>query len=304
MKKVILDCDNTIGLEKKDVDDGLALMFLLGREDIDLMGITSVFGNSSLKDTYGTTEKMLSDLKLKDKIAHHKGAAEAGDTDTEAAEYLAKMAAENKNEITLIAIGPLTNLYAAWEIDADFFTNLKEIIIMGGITNELQFGDETIDELNFSCDPKAAEKVLKAEVPVALMSGNLCLAARFGEQSWKRVNRSQNKAVRAYITDKIKHWYGYSSEMIGLTGFYMWDIVAVVYMVAPEIYTYNKREFISTVDELKTGQIKTKKADGKLQDAGIINLPSTIVDTKRFKDTVFSAWDKIDIIPEGYEDVE
>ncbi|SDI67786.1 Inosine-uridine nucleoside N-ribohydrolase [Halanaerobium congolense] len=304
MKKVILDCDNTIGLEEKDVDDGLAFLFLLGREDIDLMAVTSVFGNSSLEETYSTTEKMLNDFKLEDKIKHFKGAAEAGDYDTEAAEYLAKAAAENNNEITLIAVGPLSNLYAAWKIDNNFFKNLKEIIIMGGVTEPLQFGDKTIDELNFSCDPEAAEKVLKSEVPVALMSGNLCLAARFGEKSWRRVNRSKNKAVRAYIKDKIDHWYEYSSEIIGLTGFYMWDVVAVVYMTAPEIFPYNKRKFVSSVEDLKTGKIKTDKAEGRLQDAGVINLPSTILDTKRFKDIVFAAWDKIDITPEGYDDAE
>lgn len=304
MKKVILDCDNTIGLEKKDVDDGLAFLFLLGREDINLMAVTSVFGNSNLEDTYNTTEKMLNNFKVKDKIKHLKGAAEAGDYDTEAAEYLVKAAAENKNEITLIAIGPLSNLYAAWEIDNNFFKNLKEIIIMGGITETLQFGDKTIDELNFSSDPKAAEKVLKAEVPVALMSSNLCLAARFGEKSWRRVNRSKNKAVRAYIKNKIEHWYQYSSEMIGLTGFYMWDVVAVVYMIAPEIFPYNKRKFVSSIKDLENGMIKTEKAAGRLQDAAVINFPSTILDTKRFKDIIFSAWDKIDIEPEGYKDAE
>lgn len=302
MKKVLLDCDNTMGLDEKDVDDGLAFLFLLGREDINLMGVTSVFGNSSLEDTFSTTEKLLEDFALKDEIPHLKGAAEAGDYDTEAAKFLAEQAAENKNEITLIAIGPVSNLYGAWKIDNDFFKNLKEIIVMGGITSPLEIGDEIIDELNFSCDPEAAEKVLKAEVPVAVMSGNLCLAARFGEKSWRRVNRSKNKPVRAYMKDKIEDWYEYSSEMIGLSGFYMWDVVNVVYMISPEIFPYNKRKIISTVEDLKHGIIKTDNADGMLADPAIINLPTTILDTKRFKDIAFAAWDNIEIIPEGYSD--
>lgn len=302
MKKVILDCDNTIGLEKKEVDDGLAFLFLLGREDIDLMAVTSVFGNSSLEDTYNTTEGMLHDFKLKNEIKHFKGAANASDLDTEAAKYLAEAAAANKNEITIIATGPLSNLYAAWKIDNNFFKNLKEIIIRGGVTEKLQFGEKVIDEINFCSAPEAAEKVLKAEVPVALMSGNLCLAARFGEKSWRRINRSKNKVIRAYISDKIDHWYDYSSEMIGLTGFYMWDVVAVVYMISPEIFPYNKRKFVSTIEDLKSGQIRTEKADGRLQDAGVINLPSTILDTKRFKDIAFSAWDQIETLPDEYLD--
>ena len=304
MKKVILDCDNTIGLEKKEVDDGLALLFLLGHKDINLMAVTSVFGNSSIEDIYSINEMMLKDFNLKDQVKHFKGAADAGDYETEAAEYLAEAAAENKDEITLIATGTLTNLYAAWKIDNNFFKNLKEIIIRGGVTEPLQFGEKVIHETNFTLAPEAAEKVLKAEVPVALMSGNLCLAARFGEKSWRRVNRSRNKPVRAYIKGKIDHWYQYSSEMIGLTGFYMWDVVAVVYMISPEIFPYNKRKFVSTEEELSSGLIKTEKADGMLQDAGIINLPTTILDTKRFKDTAFSAWDNIEIVPEGYAETE
>lgn len=175
---------------------------------------------------------------------------------------------------------------------------------MGGITGPLQIGDEIIPELNFSCDPEAAEKVLKADVPVAVMSGNLCLAARFGEKSWRRVNRSKNKPVRAYIKENIEGWYNYSSELIGLSGFYMWDVVAAVYMISPEIFPYNKRKIVSTKEDLEHGIIKTKKADGMLADPEIINLPTTILDTKRFKDIAFAAWDNIDIAPEGYSDAQ
>ncbi|MGM0602684.1 MAG: nucleoside hydrolase [Bacillota bacterium] len=300
MKKVIFDCDNTMGIEKKEVDDGLTFLFLLGRKDINLMGINSVFGNSSLENTFEATEKMLREFSLNSIIPHLKGADGPEDFDTEAADFLAEKAAENKGEITVIAGGSLTNLYAAWKKDSNFFTNIKEIIVMGGTTAPLNIGSEIIPELNLSCDPKAAEKVLKADVPIALMSGNLCLAARFGEKSWRRVGRSQNKPVRAYLKDKISDWYQYSSEVIGLSGFYMWDVVPAVYMIAPELFLYNKCRLVSTVEDLKKGKIKTERTDGKLADAEVINLPSTIIDTKRFKDIIFSAWDNIEIVPKGY----
>ena len=41
-QRVILDCDNTMGQPYKEVDDGLTLLYLLGRPDIDLLGITTV----------------------------------------------------------------------------------------------------------------------------------------------------------------------------------------------------------------------------------------------------------------------
>lgn len=69
MKKVILDFDNTMGLKQKDVTAGLAFLFLVGSSEIDLMALTSVFGNSNLENTYQTTEKMINDFNLK--IKYH-----------------------------------------------------------------------------------------------------------------------------------------------------------------------------------------------------------------------------------------
>ena len=301
MKKVILDFDNTIGMGQKNVDDGLAFLFLMGREDIELMAVNSVFGNSSLDDTYSTTAEMLADFKIKDKIKHLKGASEAGDYETEAARYLAEAAAANKNEITLIATGPLSNLYGAWKIDNDFFKNLNELIVRGGITERLKIGEKDYEEINFSSDPEAAAKVLKAKVPTALLSHNLCLAARFGSKSWQKVNRSKNNEIRAYIKDKITEHYEYISDLIGLSGFYMSDVVAAVYMTSPEIFPYNKRKFVSTAEDLKKSWIKTENTKAKLLEPGVINMPSTILDTMRFKDIAFSAWDNIKIVPDEYK---
>ena len=46
MKKIILDCDNTMGVIDCDVDDGLALLYLLGCPDVNLLGITCTYGNN------------------------------------------------------------------------------------------------------------------------------------------------------------------------------------------------------------------------------------------------------------------
>ncbi len=299
MRKVIFDCDNSIGIPKKDVDDGLTLLFLLGSPNIELKGITSVFGNSTIEDTFQATEQMLADFKINN-IPHHKGAKDQNDLATPAADFLVKMAAESPGEFTLLATGPLTNLKAAYEIDNNFLNNLKEVVLMGGVTDPLTFNNDEIHEVNFTCDPVAAELVIKAELPIALMSGNLCLSARFGEKSWKRVKRNNNKPVRAYIEDRITEWYSYSSEMIGLTGFYMWDVVAAVYLVAPELFPLSRKRIISTVEDLKKGRILVEQTSDKLADKEVINLPATIIDIKRFKDTIFSAWDAIEIVPEGY----
>ena len=64
MKKILYDCDNTMGLPNKDVDDGLTLMYLIGNSNIDLLGVTTTFGNSHIEDVFGATTKLFDDFNL------------------------------------------------------------------------------------------------------------------------------------------------------------------------------------------------------------------------------------------------
>ena len=63
MKKIIFDCDNTFGVNNCDVDDGLALLYLLGRKEANLIGITSCYGNSTIETTFSNTKRMLKEIK-------------------------------------------------------------------------------------------------------------------------------------------------------------------------------------------------------------------------------------------------
>ena len=65
-------------------------------------------------------------------------------------------------------------------IDPDFFSNVSDIIVMGGITEPLLINGEKVDELNFSCDPEATYEVMKSAAPTTVITGNLCLSALFG----------------------------------------------------------------------------------------------------------------------------
>lgn len=47
MKKVIYDCDNTLGVKRSDIDDEITFAYLYAHPDIELLGITCTFGNNS-----------------------------------------------------------------------------------------------------------------------------------------------------------------------------------------------------------------------------------------------------------------
>ena len=59
MKKIVFDCDNTFGIKNCDVDDGLALMYLLGSREAEFLGVTSTYGNSSLDVVQAVNLRML-----------------------------------------------------------------------------------------------------------------------------------------------------------------------------------------------------------------------------------------------------
>ena len=185
MKHIIFDCDNTFGVEGCDVDDGLALLYLLGCEEAQLHGITATYGNSRLETVYETVCGMLADLSRSD-IPVKRGGSRPGQYDSEAADYLAGMADRYPGELSVLATGSLTNLQGAYVRDPLFFEKVKEIVLMGGITSPLIFPGNVMKELNFSCDPHASCNVLKYGRRLSVITGNNCLNVLFTKDEYKR----------------------------------------------------------------------------------------------------------------------
>ena len=287
VKRVIFDCDNTMGIPGRDVDDGLALLYLLGRDDIDVVGVTTTHGNSTIQDVNRATSTLSDDLGLD--IPVFAGASGPSDLDTEAARFLVHKARELDGKLTLLATGSMTNLKAAQRLDPAFLARVSQIVVMGGVVKPLIVGGKPMAELNFACDPEAAHLVLQAPVPVMVAESHLCLPAFFGEDEWGRLCETQS-ALFSYVRRKIERWYH------GMGGFCMWDLVAALFVTAPELYESRLWVLESTIDDLKTGLLRLNPVDhGSGTDQsmpGIINLPDCIRDVDEFKSNVFQAWEK------------
>ncbi|KXZ39936.1 Inosine-uridine nucleoside N-ribohydrolase [Alkalithermobacter thermoalcaliphilus JW-YL-7 = DSM 7308] len=289
MIKIIFDFDNTMGVEGCDVDDGLALLYLLGRSDVKILGITTTYGNSTIDTVHNNTIEMFKDLNISH-IPLYKGSACKSNRKSEAAEFLAKAAAEHKNEITLLATGSLTNLYGAYEIDNNFFKNLKQIVLMGGITKPLIINGKNLDELNFSCDPKASLKVLSSGIKVTTLDAHICLQAFFGEKEYERLTNS-NIPIYKYINDKTKYWFNHVMKEFEIKGFYNWDIVSAVYITNPELFEDNFVSIVSTEDDLSRGYLKISSSPCGYT----VNIPSKIKDIDLFNEIIFKAWANVNI---------
>ena len=176
MHKVILDTD--IGT---DVDDALALAVLLGSKEIDLIGITTVYGDVRLRSgiamhicslvnrdipTFmgeGTTisgrEVWMSGLEGKNFENLDSFTPQA----TSAVDFLIDAVNAQPKSIDVIAIGPLTNIARAIQASHDFEKNVKRVWVMGG-----DFTQSKVEH-NFKCDVDAARIVLESKIQISIL---------------------------------------------------------------------------------------------------------------------------------------
>ena len=176
MHKVILDTD--IGT---DVDDALALAVLLGSKDVDLLGISTVYGDTQLRSKiamqicelvhrsvdahvgeslpFSGREVWMSGIEGKNYKDLDRFIPESQD----AVEYLVEAISSNPNSIDIIAIGPLTNIARAVQISKDFESQVKRVWIMGG-----DFTQSRVEH-NFKCDIDAAKIVLESKLPISIL---------------------------------------------------------------------------------------------------------------------------------------
>lgn len=285
MNKIIFDCDNTMGLFTKEVDDGLTLFYLLGRPDIELLGITTTFGNGPLEKVHPQTVKMVAELN-RDDLPVVRGAASRDQGPTPAAHFLAETAAKYPGELIVLATGPLGNLRGAYELDPDFYSNLKGIYCMGGYLRPIRLGRRDVAELNLSADPAASYQVLSGPCPVTLMNAQICLQAPFTWADFRKLDFWSRKTRRS-----IREWLILHALFCGIGNFYLWDLLPAVCISFPELFIPNQVLIDSTPEDLEDGTLLPREGS----DESLVNMPVMIKDLDRFKEVLFQAWRQIRI---------
>jgi purine nucleosidase len=178
-EKILLDTD--IG---SDIDDSLCLAYLLNQEQCDILGITIVSGDSMNRAKLasvilkaagrddipvypGVEQPML--VPQKQPVANQAGYLSKWPHETkfpegQAIEFMRRNIRENPNEITLLGIGPLTNIALLFAVDPGIPALLKRLVIMCGVFAYKYQGDSCLTEWNARCDPHATAMVYNAPV--------------------------------------------------------------------------------------------------------------------------------------------
>jgi inosine-uridine nucleoside N-ribohydrolase len=246
-------------------DDAMALLFVLNCPEVEILGITTVAGNRSLNVANADLLKLL-ELTGHTDIPVYAGAAAplvnegtawdrarhggwyandpappppGGFATTKALEggsavdFLVDVVRRHPGQVTILALGPLTNLALAMRLDRDFAPNVRRVVIMGGALASLPDGggNHTPNaEFNFYVDPEAARLVLRSGMRIVLSPLNVSRQARFTKPWYDRI-----VAVDTPATRLIRDHVGPRLAKMGDRPPLMYDQVAAAYVVDPTL---------------------------------------------------------------------
>ncbi len=256
MHKVIFDTD-------PGVDDAMALLFLHHHPEIDLLGVTTVFGNATIETTTRNALFLKREWKIDAPVARgagetfipHRvsheppklihgddGLGNIGVPDVidlpldprPAHRFIVETVRANPGEVTLVAVGRMTNLANALKEDPEIVSLVKEVVVMGGAF-DINGNVTPAAEANIHGDPEAADMVFTASWPVVIVGLDVTTKTVMTRQQLADI-RDAAGSSRARLLFDLSQFYIKFYESRVPDGMVVHDSCACVYVVAPELF--------------------------------------------------------------------
>ena len=257
--RVWVDTDAACGTgERGDPDDCLALLSLAGTADIDIAGISTVFGNAPVSQAYQVVhtlmQTMASDAARSASPAStarpvFKGCGAAASKCLEDGGSLDAQAALRQalqqGSLDVVALGPLTNLAAVLAREPGLAPRVTRVVAVMGrrpghrfhpsenrATGAMLFGHGPIfRDLNAVLDTQAVSIVLASGVPMVLIPYSAARQVLMTGGDLDRVARSG--PAGAWVAERSRAWLEFWRSEAGLDGFYPFDLMAAAYLRNP-----------------------------------------------------------------------
>lgn len=277
-RKIIIDVDT-------GTDDAMAIIAAILADELDLLAITVVHGNQllpyTLENTLRVVQFMKSDVpvyagcpdpmvqnmsggrmmnqrtqvirkvvdgveyEIHDKYLDLPPAAIKEQTQ-HAVSFLVETLRNTKEKLTLVSVGPPTNIGMALRMDPSIAKNIEEIVIMGGGVHSVN--RTSAAEMNFYLDPDASQIMIKADCKITIFPLDATTSARFGKKDAQEIIDVGTPAAR-FFGDLISHFID-RAAILGISisddvenhDVAIHDVLCILYLLNPKIVLKMKQE--------------------------------------------------------------
>lgn len=250
--KIIIDCD-------PGHDDAIAIMVAAQHPNIDLLALTTVAGNQTLNKTTVNALHICEHLQLdipvyagmslplvREQVVADNVHGESGldgpifeplHTQTQpqhAVNYLIETLLASNGDITLVPVGPLTNIATAMRMEPKILSKIQRIVLMGGAYGTGNFTPSA--EFNIFADPEAADIVFRSGVKLIMMGLDVTNQTICTPDIIQRMEAIGNKAGSLFA-DIMRFTLNSQKIAFGLEAGPVHDVTCIAYLIAPELFT-------------------------------------------------------------------
>lgn len=291
MQNIIIDTD-------PGKDDFLAILMLILSKKVNIKAITTVMGNSNIQNVtanaryllditssqielYPGAKKPLKSPLILGQVMGKTGldgikVPKISNVKNVANSKIIALINQDPNNISILALGPQTNLALALKKDKNLAKKIKSIIFMGGAITA-PGNKNRVAEFNFFIDPEAAKIVMESSIPKIMIPLDLCYQVPLFMNDFDKLTESKyGEVIKNLMMPYIKALAKYEDQ----PGAIVYDALAAYYLLNPKVFTLTPMDIvIETKGEFTKGmcvQNRTSFAKANIMVA-------TDIDKQQFK---------------------
>jgi inosine-uridine nucleoside N-ribohydrolase len=272
-ERILIDTD-------PGIDDAMAILYAIAAPDIELVGLTTVFGNVAIEIATRNALQLLELAGIEVPVARGAGkplrrelapppdfihgAQGFGEAllpspsrkadPRPAPRFIADTILENPGSITLVPVGPLTNVALALREAPEIAKAVKRVVVMGGAVRTAGNVNEHA-EANIWNDPDAAAEVFAAEWPVTLVGLDVTQKVRCKDHDLDPM-RTTSPKCGPFLNEAAAFYFRFHEKVRGFTGCYLHDPAAVICATHPEWFETVEAPLTATVDGEALGRTR------------------------------------------------
>lgn len=236
--RVWIDTDPAIGEPERDVDDGFALLQAFRSPELDIRGVSVVFGNAPFDQGLPIAQRLVRQWGPEGlRVFGGASSPEARGKETDATLALAE--ALREAPLTILALGPATNVATLLERHPELAKRIVRIVAVAGRRPGQRFTTGTVNvkghrDFNFELDPEAFRVLIAAKVPLVLTPFEISSQVWIESTDIDRL--AQGPGAAQALATPARAWLDLWRRLFGVNGFNPFDTLAVGYVVSPKGY--------------------------------------------------------------------